>query len=74
MPNQILKETIAEYGFEETLATMLELIKEGYILEFHSAQDSNLLRFQLEAIFANWIIFLDDKTLIDFDYKKLIKE
>jgi hypothetical protein len=69
MTNQILKETITEYGFEETLAAMIELTKEGYILEFYSIHDSNLLRFQLDAILTGWINYHSDNVIADFDYK-----
>jgi hypothetical protein len=69
MSNQVLKETIADYGFEETLKAMIKLIREGYILEFYSIHQSDLLKLQLEAILANWS--LDSKRPeITFEIKE----
>jgi hypothetical protein len=74
MSSQILKETIADHGFEETLAAMIELIKDGYILEFDSLQNSNLLRFQLNDVLTG-LINLDAQTaIIDVDFKDVITE
>jgi predicted nuclease of restriction endonuclease-like (RecB) superfamily len=63
------KEVIADYGIEMTLQAMIEVIKDGYILEFYPYQDSNWLRYQLEKTLIDWMEKHNDKTLIDFDYK-----
>jgi hypothetical protein len=73
MTNQILKETIADYGFEETLAAMIQLTREGYILEFYSLEDSNLLRFQLTSILSQWINSHSENAIISCDYKYAIR-
>jgi hypothetical protein len=77
MPNQILKETIADYGLEETLAAMIELTKEGYILKYYPLQSSNFFKFMLEEALGIWTLYHSDKALIDsdkalidFDYKE----
>jgi hypothetical protein len=62
------KEVIADYGIEMTLQAMIELIKDGYILEFYPSQDCNLLRYQLEKALIAWAENHSDNALIDFDY------
>jgi hypothetical protein len=74
MPNQILKETIADYGFEETLAAMIELTREGYILEFYPLQASNFFKFMLEEALGIWTIYHNQTSIIDVDFKDIIKE